>query len=393
MRNRSDRNKIMTKFDAPKFVSSQPRYRVFLLGMRGAGKTIFLSSLHHQFLSTVFHIKPGSYAQEDALKKVFNHISGSDTEWPPGTQAVVEYEFQCRQVTVKGSQPLFRMVFSDYPGGSLDDQASLRDDVRTRIRNQTKRAQAVIALIDGQKVLQSILDPDFPIEKDINTICERLMDGVEKPVVFLVTKWDILRPHYSLRRVRDELFKVPAFRNFVETRRDIGFPIDLIPVSAVGFDFAEFDEAVNRMKKKVGARPRPYYVEIPLYLTVVDQYLKWRDGTKNFWARNTISENIKKILVQFWKNDKDFKIGFSFITFSLNQLLCSFKVFQKNVGDRITSLAQEADVNIQQTVADREATISVIRKQNESFLAKLRKDFPESDLTRDIPTQDNGLET
>ena len=61
------------------------------------------------------------------------------------------------------------------------------------------------------------------------------------------------------------------FRSITEQQ---GRPVYLVPVSAVGDKFAQYDPATQQMKKLPRGMVRPTYVDLPLALTVADHLKK-----------------------------------------------------------------------------------------------------------------------
>ena len=185
-----------------------------------------------------------------------------------------------------------------YPGSALGGRTDLGDADIAAIREGTEKAHAIIALIDGQKVLQSIEGRDVrdTLMSDLNILVSRLMHGAEKPVTFLLTKYDILDGVHSLLRIRQELFKSDDFRAIVKLRRAHGLPLHLIPISAVGSSFARFDPADGRMKKMVGGAPDPLNTEFALGCTVINQFKLFEEQRLERSFRTMIWRRLPPIL-------------------------------------------------------------------------------------------------
>jgi hypothetical protein len=184
--------------------------------------------------------------------------------------------------------PLYRFHYTDFPGGNLtnpsQDQAI---DVRSAIQN----AHTVVFLLDGRKILDAlngISIEGFSINDDLDNIAELATDSILRPIQFVVTKWDILNNH-SLDEIRGFLLSHEKFSGVVEQRRELGEPTYLIPVSAVGDDFARYDPHSHGMVKQPNAVPKPYHLDITLALAVTDTILKlFRDASGNddpYWLR------------------------------------------------------------------------------------------------------------
>ena len=251
-------------------------FEVFVLGTRGSGKTVFLSALHNQ-LSVLdvqgdnFYVELGSPRQALQLKKIYKQLANPGDDWPAGTVGKSEYEFHCFHTAGGDPVPLFRFLYRDYPGGLIDDEA---DGSTTFIRDATRTAHAILVLIDGQKVLQSLegQEPRGPsLNDDLNALIPLLQRGANRPVQFLMTKWDILHPQHTLGEVRDLLLENHNFAKFVEQRAKWKLPVHLIPVSAVGMNFARFDRNDMRMKKVRNGSCKPFNVELAIGMTVTDQ--------------------------------------------------------------------------------------------------------------------------
>ena len=95
------------------------------------------------------------------------------------------------------------------------------------------------------------------------------------PVTFVITKWDLLRDidvdeNASLKLVKKQLLYIKGFRDLVEQHSGSRV-VRLIPVSALGPDFAAMDPA-GRMTKLPGAEVNPTNVDAPLCALVPDLF-------------------------------------------------------------------------------------------------------------------------
>ena len=95
------------------------------------------------------------------------------------------------------------------------------------------------------------------------------------PVTFVVTKWDLLAglggdEDTSLRMVKKYLLNLHGFRDLVE-QHSRSRVARLIPVSAVGPNFAVLDER-GRVAKIFGGEVNPTNVEVPLCAVVPDLF-------------------------------------------------------------------------------------------------------------------------
>lgn len=97
-------------------------------------------------------------------------------------------------------------------------------------------------------------------------------EGSDKPVHFVISKWDIVEQHYSLDQIRDQLLQIDEFKNLVKFRNQSGSPVRLIPVSAVGRGFAIAKP--DGSMEKTGEFPKPFQVEVPLACILPDEIQK-----------------------------------------------------------------------------------------------------------------------
>ena len=90
------------------------------------------------------------------------------------------------------------------------------------------------------------------------------------PVHFIISKWDLIENvgGFDLSDVRHKLNKLEEFKNVVKMRNEAKCPLRLIPVSSVGMDFAFLHDGV--MRKRSGAMPCPFQVEVPLSCVLID---------------------------------------------------------------------------------------------------------------------------
>lgn len=257
-------------------VNGEPVYRIFVLGTRQSGKTVFLSALfgHLRAQNPVnqFAVEPTLDADAKLLQRYYDRIVNPEMPWPEGTATSKEFEFQClRRREGKPDIPLFRIKYHDYPGAYLTEAETYRDD-QLDIEQETQRAHSILVLIDGYKIfekLEGYSPAGETLESDLHAIIPLLERSARKPIHFLVTKWDILKGLHTFASVRNALLDCEAFSNFVQSRRESC--VRLIPVSAVGNDFAKFDFTSRTMMKLKGKSIRPHNVDLSIVLTLMDQ--------------------------------------------------------------------------------------------------------------------------
>jgi hypothetical protein len=142
-------------------------------------------------------------------------------------------------------------------------------------------ADAVLAILDGQKVLAFMQDSDIAnrdvsiwLHKDLPNLMQLINKCGPIPVHFIISKWDLLANNYELLEVRNRLLeKATELKNVVQNINNADRPVRLIPVSSVGMKFATL-QPDGSMKKTPGEIPRPFQVEVPLAYVLTDALQK-----------------------------------------------------------------------------------------------------------------------
>ena len=253
-------------------------FQVFVLGTRGAGKTVFLASLfnllqiqddsENNFILTCKDTK-----NFNQLRQTIRQISSVEDDWPAGTYASQEYIFDCEHMKDGKPISLFKFRYFDFPGGFVSDGKS--EDETNFILKQVQNAHSVLVLLDGIKV-RNLLERRRPQPKeitlfdDLNMMVGMLQRCIGKPMHFAITKSDVLNLEvHTLQAIRDALLTHKGFSKIVEQQRKRHI-VHLIPVSAVGNNFAEFDPVTQMMTKRHDGRIEPMFVDLSLTLTLVD---------------------------------------------------------------------------------------------------------------------------
>ncbi|NEQ72156.1 MAG: hypothetical protein F6K23_03140 [Okeania sp. SIO2C9] len=272
-------------------------YKIITLGASGAGKTVFLASLFRQLstqTSEGFFLEV-SIKQGQELNKIYSKIFDTDKGWPLGTiGGVTQTIFTCCVTNLALEKfPVCQFTYIDYPGDILTGILPNQDDIFD-FQQEVSNADAVLVMIDGLKLLKlmqekdldneavrQLLLIDLPNTMQLVNICKR-----DTPVHFIISKWDLLEDDYKLSYITERLLeKVPEFKNVVHSRVQAGCPVRLIPVSSIGMDFATLLPD-GSMKKKPGAIPKPFQLEIPIAYVLID-------GVKaDIKALKSSSENI-----------------------------------------------------------------------------------------------------
>ncbi|MET7397756.1 hypothetical protein ABZS66_30135 [Dactylosporangium sp. NPDC005572] len=259
-----------------------PTVEVVALGISGAGKTVFLAGLFHE-LHVPIDDRPYFLRTEAAdrvrLSGVLRQVSDARQPWPAGTAVAQtrKYTFDCMARAMDEWVPVLRVRYLDYAGEVLeealgDDGAALRE-----LESEVDRADAVLGMLDGRQILRYLVgDPGGTayLVAAIQPMIGMMVAG-RSPIYLVLTKWDIVRgfgepadadDNARLELVRHALFALPQLQGLVDVRNIVR----LIPVSAVGPDFARFDPESGRIDKRQDGRFRPQHVEVPLAAVVPD---------------------------------------------------------------------------------------------------------------------------
>lgn len=255
-------------------------YNVLILGPKGSGKTVYLSSMYYQLCMPDeynFFIETESHQQGKLLKAMYSNLP---TGWPDPTQAdkIHEWKFRCMLRSGDQLHEAFRINYFDYSGGRLTDDTDDNDEMKKVIN----KAHITLGMIDGSLLSKAMKANTFTSSFYL-TYLESVLQYLsiahtENQIVhLLITKWDLLKDKFTVSEIKERLLEFDRFRKFAQGvvyNGSVGGKIRLIPVSSVGFDFAELAEDGVNMKIKSSGHLRPYNVEIPLSLALIDPIRK-----------------------------------------------------------------------------------------------------------------------
>lgn len=255
-----------------------PSVKVVTLGMQGAGKTLLLASMYRCMQTPgdrEFYLK-APHEQVMELSRWFEDVARPDDVWPAGTSKSEMREFEFNLLTPDGGtdEPVLRIGYLEYAGELLTEAQGPGSTALATLLTAVDHADALIGIIDGLRVLQTYHgDPRGTaiLQRSVDTMVSTMFTA-RAPVTFVVTKWDLLDdlhpdPNVRLGIVRNLLMGLAGFRDLVRehSRRRV---IRLIPVTAVGHDFAVMDG--GRVHKKPGGMLAPENVDMPLSTVVPD---------------------------------------------------------------------------------------------------------------------------
>lgn len=255
-----------------------PRFRVVALGLQGSGKTLLLTGMYRKLQvpgDRGFHLRV-PFEQLIELNRWYREAASTDAEWPAGTtrRDMRGFEFSVMTEVGNRTSTVFDIGYLEYPGELLTEPEAPGATAQQQLLAEVANADALVGVIDGLRVLQAYRGESRGLSV-LHTALDAMvhcMLTVRAPIVFAVTKWDLLdRLHEDentrLEMVRDLLMTIDGFRDLVRVHSARRI-VRLIPVTAVGHDFAVLDGGTVR--KKPDGRFQPANVELVLSAVVPD---------------------------------------------------------------------------------------------------------------------------
>lgn len=248
-------------------------FKVMTLGASGAGKTVFLASMF-KALSTQknsgFKLDVEDSQKRKLLNSTYTQILTEDN-WPPGTKDITEWTFTCQVQTTEllDEYNACQFTYFDYAGGRLTD---IEEDLE--LEKVVQQADSILGLLDGHKIYTWLKGSDRVRTEtflgiDLPSILKR-MQNLTIPVHFVITKWDLLAQDFTLSEIREKLLNIPVFEKLIRNRGDQGSIVRIVPVSAIGLEFAAL-QPDGSMKKNLGMAPIPFLVEAPMSCVLPDR--------------------------------------------------------------------------------------------------------------------------
>jgi hypothetical protein len=259
-----------------------PTFRVVALGARGSGKTLLLASMYHQLqtLSGRSYFLTAPYEQVVLLNQWFTDVADTSRDWPSGTSVgeTRDFLFTVRTRTPSGAlHTVMHIGYLEYAGGLLTDAQAPGSTGQADLLARIESAHALIGIIDGYRIRQAldgIAEGYMRLQQSLTAMISLMMLS-PSPVTFVITKWDLLRDidvdeDARLRRVRKFLTANQGFHDLVQAH-SAHRVVRLIPVSAVGPEFAELD-ARGGVAKLPDGQLHPTNVDVPLSAVVPDVF-------------------------------------------------------------------------------------------------------------------------
>jgi hypothetical protein len=262
----------------PSATPNVPTFRVVTLGLQGSGKTLLLTSMYRRLHTPRDRGYYVTVPQDQLieLNRWYEQVSDAAQDWPAGTMRheMREFEFSVMAHTQDAAVPVARIGYLEYPGELLTDPDAPGSTAQASLVEAIQRADALIGIIDGLRVLQAYrrdARARFLLQTTLDAMINSML-AARTPIAFVITKWDLLDELHEdentrLQIVRNVLMGVDGFADLVRihSARRI---IRLIPVTAVGHDFAMLCEGT--VCKKPDGEFQPAHVDVPLSAVVPD---------------------------------------------------------------------------------------------------------------------------
>ncbi|TCO48504.1 caspase domain-containing protein [Kribbella antiqua] len=264
-----------------------PHFRVVALGIAGSGKTVYLSSMFHTVnvpTATRSYFLETAAAQRIYLSKVFDEVSDTTEPWPAGTRTgeTRELVFDCVSFDQGTKHQVFKISYLDYAGELLESEQAAGSIALSDLEARIRSAHGLLGMLDGYRVLQFLRGEPAGRRYFRSSIqpMTGIMAGATCPIHFVLTKWDLIRgfgepagadDNLRLSIVRDALMNSAQLKALVETHSWADRIIRLIPVSAVGPDFAQM-ATDGRILKLPNGEVHPTNVEVPLTAILPDLF-------------------------------------------------------------------------------------------------------------------------
>jgi hypothetical protein len=259
-----------------------PTFQVVALGPRGSGKTLLLASMYHQTqtLSGRSYFLTAPFEQVVLLNQWFTEVADTSRDWPSGTAVgdTRDFLFTVRTRVPSGTPyPVMRLGYLEYAGGLLTDEQAPGTTAQADLLRRIESAHALLGIIDGYRIRQCLdgrYEGQMRLQQSLTAMIS-LMMLASSPITFVITKWDLLRDidvdeDARLRRVRKFLMSNQGFHDLVQAH-SAHRVVRLIPVSAVGPDFAGLDPQ-GMVAKLPDGQMRPTNVDVPLAAVVPDVF-------------------------------------------------------------------------------------------------------------------------
>jgi len=370
-------------------------YNLLILGGSGSGKTTLLASMYEKLCveneRQSYSIKVDNDDDRIELVTAFQKIIDPVDEWPGGTIHDKEFKFACH--SVHAAAPLFCFNLFDYPGGLLTQSIEhCNNEERLTGKKLINKSDVVMLLLDGIKLrfwMEGKRKKGFDIESDLRFVLPMISQVCrQKPVHFVISKWDVMEGVFTLEEVRNKLVnELTNFKNFIDTHGN--YPIRLIPISAIGCRFAKLDKKTGFMEKNEHPRISPMYIEMLMAAAMIDKASSvMTEIERSFNEKSILKRIIAKIVAAFGRvltrigtipvTESEFKkYGMSNSEIALFMVKRSGRFFQERAS-RILSEIEQGD----KLKDENSKAIDLVCTKQAALLKELETSLPASVLKK-----------
>jgi hypothetical protein len=375
-----------------------PGFRVFVLGTKGSGKTVFLASLYKKLCvqdkrQNAFFLRCEKAEQRSELLEKLDQMEHNE-KWPPPSYTVDNFQFLCCHQLRGDEFRLFRFEYADYPGGYIT-----RPQPDFSVHDEASKSHSILVLLDGQKIFDLLEERERGIPSiysELDKLVSVLMECIGRPVHFLITKSDILDFEvHPLEQIRDALFQHSNFRNIVERLCECG-PVHLVPVSAVGSTFASYQN--GRMKKRIGGMIEPLSVDLSIGFTLVDHIRQLKESQDHYGtiAMFLLVQKLRLMLARALGlrsvlqdlNESNALAQFLlWLPINVGAVLKEFERFAVRADEKLENLAIDLQATIKsmsEAIHDRKTAVAAVVQIQAALVAAFERKFPASNLNARI---------
>ena len=225
------------------------------------------------------------FEQDQFLANRYRDLRNSE-EWAPATLPgdQREFDFDCRASAGPGDErTVFRIRYFDYAGEAVGPGNEV-PELSADLKRRANEAHALLVMFDGERVAELMSAPSEAPPPDTHDYFGNEMRpllGLARdarcPVQLVITKWDLVCPAGATKEEEDELLRRTGRRlmryghidRLVEAHCGRGEQVRLIPLSAVGFEFAE-PRSDGPPAKRPDRILEPVNVDVPLCAVISD---------------------------------------------------------------------------------------------------------------------------
>jgi hypothetical protein len=249
---------------------------VLMLGRRESGKTGLIASMWRELAfggSAGVLVTTDPEGDRIGLGELCKRIEDPENELPDSTPLgdAKRWTFIVKAMNKSGQEKeAFRFSCLDYAGEYVDKKVG-DESVLPEFADALDNADIIMGVLDGQKIAHRMAGkPEHDFSTKLRELSEILMKHRQKPLHFIITKWDLLAGKHSLEEVIKDLKEENPFKRLLANPRMGG--VRFIPVSSLGLNgFVNEDPDTGKMKKSFPIKPwKPAYVTLPLAYAIPD---------------------------------------------------------------------------------------------------------------------------